>query len=194
MLPPGGSICGRLTQDLPLGCLQSGHTCAAFAIRQYHIGATLRRFSQKIAVQGTHSLNFKSLTLDPTPEPSAPNLKHSNTQPPKPYPQPQPPAPNPQPPTPKPQPSALKRKPSTLSPKAQTQKKQKPTPTSPPNPQLPTPSLKPSTLSLKAQTPNPHPSALKRKALATDLLKGVPYKDVSVWVITHLCLGFRVRI
>ena len=24
MLPPGGSICGRLTEDLPLGCLQGG--------------------------------------------------------------------------------------------------------------------------------------------------------------------------
>ena len=24
MLPPGGSICGRLTQDLPQGCLQGG--------------------------------------------------------------------------------------------------------------------------------------------------------------------------
>ena len=24
MLPPGGSICGRLTQDLPMGCLQGG--------------------------------------------------------------------------------------------------------------------------------------------------------------------------
>ena len=24
MLPPGGSVCGRLTSDLPLGCLQGG--------------------------------------------------------------------------------------------------------------------------------------------------------------------------
>ena len=27
MLPPGGSIFGRLTQDLPLGCLQGGRLC-----------------------------------------------------------------------------------------------------------------------------------------------------------------------
>ena len=26
MLPPGGSICGRLTQYLPMGCLQGGST------------------------------------------------------------------------------------------------------------------------------------------------------------------------
>ena len=29
MLPPGGSICERLTWDLPLGCLQCGVECAA---------------------------------------------------------------------------------------------------------------------------------------------------------------------
>ena len=33
MLSPGGSICGRLTYDLPLGCLQGGVQDIGFRVK-----------------------------------------------------------------------------------------------------------------------------------------------------------------
>ena len=36
MLPPGGSICGRLTQDLPLGCFQGGEVNYMYVSQSTH--------------------------------------------------------------------------------------------------------------------------------------------------------------
>ena len=52
-LPPGGSICGRLTQDLPLGCLQGG------LLQCDSSSSTITAPSESVRSCATHSL-FKS--------------------------------------------------------------------------------------------------------------------------------------